>query len=99
MNVEAQMMKKKYMQKMFMENERNEKQIEQLISDTFMSQRNYIMSGKDIRALTEDWPLLFSLVGMKAHFKLLTGVHISVDLRRPWPQNWPESLNIFSLVH
>lgn len=77
-NVEAQMKKKKDMQKMFMENERNEKQIEQLISDTFISQRNDIMSGKDTRALTEEWPLLFSLVGMKAHFKLLTGVHISV---------------------
>ena len=75
-NVEAQMKKKKDMQKMFLENERNEKQIEQLISDTFISQRNDIMSGKDIQALTEEWPLLFSLVGMKAHFKLLTGVHI-----------------------
>ncbi|KAK0151057.1 hypothetical protein N1851_007803 [Merluccius polli] len=76
-NVEAQMMKKKNMQKMFLENERNEKQIEQLISDTFISQRNDIMSGKDTQALTEEWPLLFSLVGMKAHFKLLTGVHIN----------------------
>ncbi|KAL7407439.1 hypothetical protein ABVT39_008394 [Epinephelus coioides] len=76
-NVEAQMKKKKDMQKIFLENERNEKQIEQLISDTFISQRNDIMSGKDTRALTEEWPLLFSLVGMKAHFKLLTGVHIN----------------------
>ncbi|XP_078028604.1 uncharacterized protein LOC144464683 [Epinephelus lanceolatus] len=76
-NVEAQMKKKKDMQKIFLENERNEKQIEQLISDTFISQRNDIISGKDTQALTEEWPLLFSLVGMKAHFKLLTGVHIN----------------------
>ncbi|XP_047445827.1 uncharacterized protein LOC125010923 [Mugil cephalus] len=78
-NVEAQMKKKKDMQKMFLKNERNEKQIEQLISDTFISQRNDIMSGKGTRALTEEWPLLFSLVGMKTHFKLLTGVHINEE--------------------
>ena len=35
------------------------------------------MSGKETRALTEEWPLLFSLFGMKVHFKLLTGVHIN----------------------
>lgn len=54
------------------------KKIEELISDTFVSQRNDIMSGKDTQALMEEWPYLFSLVGMKAHFKLLTGVHIKL---------------------
>lgn len=76
-NVEEQMKKKKDMQKLFLENNRNEKQIQQLVSDTFSMQRRDIMSGKETRALVEEWPLLFSLVGMKAHFKLLTGVHIT----------------------
>ncbi|KAM6935749.1 uncharacterized protein PEZ65_006077 [Lycodopsis pacificus] len=75
-NVEAQLKKKRGMQKMFLENERNAKRIEQLMSDTFVSQRNDIRSGKDTRALKEEWPYLFSLVGMKAHFKILTGVDL-----------------------
>lgn len=76
-NVEAQMIKKKEKQEMFKVNDMNAKQIEQLMSDTFVSQRNDIQSGKDTQVIKEEWLYLFSLVGMKAHFKLLTGVHIS----------------------
>nr|XP_055038580.1 uncharacterized protein LOC129426349 [Misgurnus anguillicaudatus] len=76
-NVEAQMKKKKEMQEMFKVNDMNAKQIEQLMSDTFVSQRSDIQSGKDTHLIKEEWPFLFSLVGMKAHFKLLTGVHIN----------------------
>ncbi|XP_065103923.1 uncharacterized protein [Paramisgurnus dabryanus] len=76
-NVEAQMKKKKEMQEMFKVNDMHAKQIEQLMSDTFVSQRSDIQSGKDTQLIKEEWPFLFSLVGMKAHFKLLTGVHIN----------------------
>ncbi|KAI2643063.1 Berbamunine synthase [Labeo rohita] len=68
---------KKEMQEMFMANDRNEKRIKELMSDTFVSQRNDITSGKDTQVLKEEWPYLFSLVGMKEHFKLLTGVQIN----------------------
>ncbi|KAG8000940.1 hypothetical protein GBF38_018242, partial [Nibea albiflora] len=94
-NVEAQMKKKKDMQKMFLENERNEKQIEQLISDTFVSQRNNIMSGMDTRAFAEEWPLLFSLVGMKAHFKLLTSVHINMGFEEAMASKLARVLEYF----
>lgn len=76
-NLEAQHKKKKDMQKMFQENDMDDKKIKQLIFDTFICQRNEIMSGKDIQDLTEEWPLLFVLPGMKAHFKRLTGVDIN----------------------
>ncbi|KAF4099017.1 uncharacterized protein LOC131529002 [Onychostoma macrolepis] len=76
-NMDAQMKKKKEIQEMFMTNDRNEKRIQELISDTFISQRSDIRSGKDTHFLKEEWPYLFSLVGMKEHFKLLTGVQLN----------------------
>ncbi|XP_056589715.1 uncharacterized protein LOC130409653 [Triplophysa dalaica] len=74
--MDIQIKKKKEMQEMFKENDRNEKLVNALISDTFVSQRSDITSGKDMQVLKEEWPYLFSFVGMKKHFKLLTGVHI-----------------------
>ena len=57
------------------------------------------MSGKDTWALTEEWPFLFSLAlaSMKAHFKLLTGVHINVGFEEAMTTKL--YLNMFSLVH
>ena len=52
------------MQKLFLENERNEK-----IGTVNFRHLRHIMSGKDIQDFTEERPFLFSLIGMKAHFK------------------------------
>ncbi|XP_035528628.1 uncharacterized protein LOC118336147 [Morone saxatilis] len=94
-NVEAQMKKKKDMQKMFLENERNAQKIEQFISDTFTSQRYDIGSGKDTQALKEEWPYLFSLVGMKAHFKLLTGIYIDEGFEEAMATKFARVLDYF----
>ncbi|XP_051261868.1 uncharacterized protein LOC127366708 isoform X2 [Dicentrarchus labrax] len=94
-NVDTQMKKKKDMQKMFLENERNAQKIQKFISDTFTSQRYDIGSGKDTQALQEEWPYLFSLVGMKAHFKLLTGIHINEGFEEAMATKFARVLDYF----
>ncbi|KAA0721421.1 hypothetical protein E1301_Tti022272 [Triplophysa tibetana] len=76
-NMDTQIKIKKEIQEMFKEIDRNEKLVKALISDTFVSQRSDITSGKDMQVLKEEWPYLFSFVCMRKHFKLLTGVHIN----------------------
>uniref|UniRef100_A0A8C3ADM1 Uncharacterized protein n=1 Tax=Cyclopterus lumpus TaxID=8103 RepID=A0A8C3ADM1_CYCLU len=94
-NVEAQMKKKRRMQIMFLENEGNEKRVEQLMSDTFVSQRNDIRADKDTRALKEEWPYLFSLVGIKAHFRLLTGVDVDERFEEAMATKFARVLDYF----
>ncbi|KAA0721317.1 hypothetical protein E1301_Tti021443 [Triplophysa tibetana] len=76
-NMDTQIKIKKEIQEMFKEIDRNEKLVKALISDTFVSQRSDITSGKDMQVLKEEWPYLFSFVCMRKHFKLLTGVNIN----------------------
>ncbi|XP_027141804.1 uncharacterized protein LOC104934043 isoform X2 [Larimichthys crocea] len=94
-NVDAQMKKKKDMQKMFLKNERNANKIDKLISDTFISQRNDIVSGRETRLLKKEWPYLFSVVGMKAHFRLLTGVHINEGFEEAMATKFARVLDYF----
>ncbi|KAL6109660.1 uncharacterized protein ACO6RY_12737 [Pungitius sinensis] len=74
--VHAQKQKKRGLQEMFLRGEADAERVGQWMSDTFACQRSDIRSGKDARALRGEWPYLFSLGGVKAHFKQLTGVGI-----------------------
>ncbi|XP_037310961.2 uncharacterized protein LOC119198156 isoform X2 [Pungitius pungitius] len=72
--VDAQ--KKRGLREMFLRGEADTERVGQWMSDTFACQRSDIRSGKDARALRDEWPYLFSLGGVKAHFEQLTGVGI-----------------------
>ncbi|XP_029914331.1 uncharacterized protein LOC115364059 [Myripristis murdjan] len=43
---------------------------------TFYTQRNDIISGMETLVLVREWPYLFEMCGMIAHFKELTGVDV-----------------------
>lgn len=64
------------LKKMFRERCCDTKGIEHLMRITFFSQRKDIINGIETSNLTHEWPYLFETVGMKTHFKELTGMVI-----------------------
>lgn len=80
-NHEAQKKMKEELHKMFEENEKDENKIGTLMMSTFASQRRDVLNEKDTQTLMEEWPYLFNTIGLKAHFKQLTGVHINEEFQ------------------
>lgn len=74
---ELQLAKKEQLLEMFKNNESNVKTITNLMTSTYTSQRNDILSGKETKDLLDEWPYLFQPAGMKAHFKELTGIDMN----------------------
>ncbi|KAI4804777.1 hypothetical protein KUCAC02_026393 [Chaenocephalus aceratus] len=54
------------------------KRIEKKMVATFYTQRNDIIKGMETPVLLRDWPYLFEMCGMMAHFKELTAGHFMV---------------------
>uniref|UniRef100_G3PIN0 Uncharacterized protein n=1 Tax=Gasterosteus aculeatus aculeatus TaxID=481459 RepID=G3PIN0_GASAC len=93
--VEAQKKKKRGMQEMFLKSEGSAERVEQWMSDTFACQRSDVRSGMDTRALKGEWPYLFSLSGMKAHFTQLTGVDIDEGFEDAMAKKFARVLDYF----
>ncbi|XP_072565115.1 uncharacterized protein [Paramormyrops kingsleyae] len=51
-------------------------EVENLMKQTYYSQRKDINKGEDMQFLLEEWPFLFQEVGMAVHFHELTGVSL-----------------------
>lgn len=52
------------------------KHIESLMRVTYFTQRKDIIGGIETSDLINEWPYLFETIGMKTHFKQLTGMDI-----------------------
>ena len=85
--VESQQEKQEKLRRMSQQINVNPEEIKQLMKSTFYTQRKEVNQGKNIKNLLEDWPSLFSEVGMSVHFKELTGIALketfiqNVDLK------------------
>ncbi|XP_077089991.1 uncharacterized protein LOC143741615 [Siphateles boraxobius] len=68
------------LKKMYKERCPDTKCIENMMRATFFTQRKDIISGIETSDLTHQWPYLFETVGMKTHFKELTGMDIDKSI-------------------
>ncbi|KAI7814578.1 hypothetical protein IRJ41_021835 [Triplophysa rosa] len=74
---ELQKIKQEELIQMFKNKDEDSKKMEQLMLETFSSQRRDILSGqKETKDIIREWPFLFHETGMKLHFRQLTGIHI-----------------------
>uniref|UniRef100_A0AAY4B042 Uncharacterized protein n=1 Tax=Denticeps clupeoides TaxID=299321 RepID=A0AAY4B042_9TELE len=73
--VESQVEKKEEMRKLFKEINYNIDVVKELVKCTYFTQRKDINKGASIQKLCQEWPFLFTEVGMTAHFQELTGVN------------------------
>ncbi|XP_056455373.1 uncharacterized protein LOC130389569 [Gadus chalcogrammus] len=71
---ESQKHAQEELKKMWRERCCDSKAIENMMRDTFFTQRKDIISGTEASDLTKEWPYLFETSGMKTHFKELIGV-------------------------
>ncbi|XP_033968100.2 uncharacterized protein [Pseudochaenichthys georgianus] len=55
------------------------KRIEEKMVATFYTQRSDIIKGMETPVLLRDWPYLFEMCGMMAHFKELTGMDVDKE--------------------
>nr|XP_055067938.1 uncharacterized protein LOC129449179 [Misgurnus anguillicaudatus] len=74
--LESQKQAQEQLKKMYKERCRDTKSIERMMRTTFCTQRKDIINGIETSDLTNDWPYLFEITGMKTHFKELTGMDI-----------------------
>ncbi|XDV41382.1 hypothetical protein PO909_010261 [Leuciscus waleckii] len=68
------------LKKMYKERCPDTKCIENMMRATFFTQRKDIFSGIETSDLMHEWPYLFETVGMKTHFKELTGMDIDKSI-------------------
>ncbi|XP_053087514.1 uncharacterized protein LOC117596398 [Pangasianodon hypophthalmus] len=73
---ESQKDAQEQLKKMYKERCHDIKGIENMMRATFFTQRKDIISGIETSDLTKEWPYLFETVGMRTHFKELTGLDI-----------------------
>nr|XP_023686769.1 uncharacterized protein LOC111853741 [Paramormyrops kingsleyae] len=96
LNTEAQ---KQELQRMFEENDMDQKKIERLMMYTFASQRMDVLNQKDIQILKEEWPYLFHTTGLKAHFNKLTGIHVNEEFEEAMTSKFSRVLQYFRYIH
>lgn len=62
---------------MFKNKDKDEKRVEKLMVETFPSQRRDLLSGlKETKEIFKVWPFLYQEIGMRLHFRELTGIQI-----------------------
>ncbi|KAF7641670.1 hypothetical protein LDENG_00275120 [Lucifuga dentata] len=71
--VETQKFTQEELKNMHENRSKDTKSTEKKMVATFYTQRSNIISGMDTPVLVREWPYLFEMCGMMAHFKELTG--------------------------
>ncbi|XP_076829787.1 uncharacterized protein LOC143475749 isoform X2 [Brachyhypopomus gauderio] len=98
-NVEVQQKNKEELQRMFEKNDKDRNKIEMLMMGTFASQRRDVFDEKDTQTMKEEWPYLFESIGLKTHFKQLTGVHIDEEFKETMSKKFRRVLHYFKCLN
>ncbi|CAL8274166.1 unnamed protein product [Merluccius merluccius] len=95
----SQKRKTEELQLMFRNRDMDTKKMEKLMTDTFASQRQDLLSPeKDTRKLLEKWPYLFQAAGMRIHFRELTGTQISESFEDAMARKFRRILEYFEFL-
>ncbi|XP_066528543.1 uncharacterized protein [Hoplias malabaricus] len=95
---ESQEEKKEKLKMMSQQTEVNPEEVKLIMKVTFYTQRKQINQGKDIKYLLEEWPFLFSELGMVVHFKELTGIGLKETFTRNVDMKGKRLLNYMKTV-
>lgn len=95
---ESQQEKQEKLRRMSQQANANPEEIKQLMKSTFYTQRKEVNQGKNIKNLLEEWPSLFSEVGMSVHFKELTGIALKETFIQNMDLKGKQLLNYMSTV-
>lgn len=84
---------------MYRNKEKDAKKIESLMVETFPSQKRDILSGtKETKEILKEWPFLFQEIGMRVHFKELTGVQIDNEFEESTITKFRRVLHYFQFA-
>lgn len=96
---DKQKQKQEELMNMFKNNYNDAKKIERLMVETLPSQRRDILSGlKETEEILKEWPFLCQEIGMRLHFKELTGVHIDDSFEDSTATNFRRILQYFQFA-
>ena len=95
---ESQQEKKEKLKIMSQRNDGTQEEIKLLMKLTFYTQREQVNQGKNIQFLLEEWPFLFSPLGMKVHFMELTGIELKETFARNLDLKGERLLNYMNTV-
>ncbi|KAI9538516.1 hypothetical protein NQZ68_014277 [Dissostichus eleginoides] len=76
---ETQERTKEELKNMHITRSKDTKRIEEKMVATFYTQRSDIIKGMETPVLVREWPYLFDMCGMMAHFKELTGMDVDKE--------------------
>lgn len=96
---DKQKQKQEELMNMFKNKDNDAKKIERLMVETLPSQRRDILSGlKETEEILKEWPFLCQEIGMRLHFKELTGVHIDDSFEDSTATNFRRILQYFQFA-
>lgn len=95
---ETQQEKKAKLKRMSQQTDANTEEVKHLMKMTFYTQRKLINEGQNLKYLLEEWPFLFSELGMTVHFQELTGIHLKETFTRNVDLKGKRLLNYMNVV-